>query len=60
MVKLTAKTTKVTGDENGKVTKSTKYYYGGNFSQEPQEIIGKNGNAEVSVRVYTILFSRSR
>jgi hypothetical protein len=59
MVKLTAKFTKITGDDKGKVSKDTVSCYGGNFTNNVQFTKGKNGNAEVGVAVFTILFSRS-
>jgi hypothetical protein len=59
MKKLTARFTKVTGNENGKLTKDTISCYGGNFLNNVQFIKGKNGNVEAAVAVFTILFSRS-
>jgi hypothetical protein len=59
MAKLTAKFTKITGDDAGKVSKDVVNCYGGNFLNGIQFTKGKNGNVEVAVAIFTILFSRA-
>jgi hypothetical protein len=59
MAKLTARFTKITGDENGKTTKDVVSCYGGNFVNNVQLTKGKNGNVEAGVAIFAILFSRA-
>jgi hypothetical protein len=58
MVKLTARLTKVSGDSRGNVTKSVIICDGGNFQNGVNYTKGKNGNVEVAVALFTIIFSR--